>query len=197
LTHENSKKKILVAASPIEVNDDLTKSNVFDEVLFCGVGVHAATTFAAQNISVIQDCVVTLAGSCGVFGEFLQPELFSITSVAWRPQSYRRGASRMLDADLQTFKLAQDYAELASAHCVCASALSFDARTEKGAFGQVSSVYVENMELYSLARVWLPKVHSFSAILGSTNAIDPGVHSNWKQNFAHVRDLSSAYLLSR
>jgi hypothetical protein len=85
---------------------------------------------------------------------------------------------------------------LKEADCICASALSFAPAYDDTLVGIAENRnLVENMELYSLARVWLPVVSSFSAVLGSTNAIGPDVHNQWKTNFAKVRELTAKHLL--
>ncbi len=196
------RKQILVAAAPMEVRKDLVKSSLFDEIHYCGVGSHAATVFAAQNILLVKGADILLVGSCGVFGAFTAPELFGVSAVAWRPQSYRKGQSRMLEADLEVLGLSGQYGKgLKPASCVCASALSFDdswnpqvTATNPDQLANASQNLVENMELYSLAKVWLPEVHSFSAVLGSTNSIGPGVHEDWKENFSKVSDMTLEHL---
>jgi hypothetical protein len=189
-------KKILVAAAPLEVCSELEKATLYDEILFCGIGFHSATVFAARNIERVKGCEITLIGSCGIFGDFLQPTLYEVSTVGWRPQSYRKGQSRMLDGDLKKYSFLRKFPALDVAECICASALSFDPEfVNIDEDCRTAKILVENMELYSLARVWLPVVASFSAVLGVTNAIGPDVHVDWKVNFPKVRDMTSSFLL--
>jgi hypothetical protein len=53
---------------------------------------------------------------------------------------------------------------------------------------------LETIELYAVARSWLPLARSFAAIVATTNATGSQARSEWQANFKEAACLTGALL---
>jgi hypothetical protein len=159
-----------------------------------GVGCHAAAEGATRLADTCRDRDVIFVGTAGTFVRFVKPYLVRSTMVCWLPLCERLEQSYAIanSAPEVTFGTEDPrFGELAPRKVVCAPNVSCNATLPRD---WLKEEYVENIELYSVARVLAPVAATFTAILGVTNSIGSLAHDQWRQYAPEAAYLTAEFL---
>ena len=133
-------------------------------------------------------------GTCGVFGEFSEPELVTASSAKWLPACERTGISYAVPntaPDISFLTPGILAHGLRAAKVICAPNISL-VDTLPGSIR--NDRCVENLELYSCAEALAKNSLSLSVLLCVTNAVGKDAHTQWKSNFAQAAQLTAGFI---
>ena len=184
---------ILASAAKFEALstiDALVKLGVSFTYLEIGIGPINGSMMSARFIDLVRDRDVIFIGSCGVSRDFFRPELVAISRVMWAPSDVRRGQGYLVSGVEPEIEM--------SIKPEFARGLLYRPAVGSASISLVQEApdqfTMENLELYSVAKCWQFAAKSITAILGTTNQIGPGAHTDWKKNFPVVCDLTTRHI---
>ena len=190
---ETSKDILLIAAADFEiiaVRDVLRAKGYEVQFLCCGIGaldaLQRSTVFLCEhNLSMSS---VIFIGTCGVLGDFVEPKNLAIEKSIWLPVDERLGLSYRVEGTLPPFDLPRTF------NLPHATALSCQNISLNSEYNSPEKITVENLELYSVVKVFSDYLCNFSAILTTTNAVGKDAHSQWKTNFKAAGEKAASWL---
>lgn len=187
---------ILICAAEFEAlptHKKLLAQGLNADILPFGIGALESAKMARELQELVRDKVTVYLGSCGTFGDFLEPHLVTTHHVSWLPTSYRTGQAygvKGSDDDITWTPSDESSPDLPSKRVLCSPGISTSAVLPEG-FRKEE--YVENLELYSVAQEVASSSKEFHVILGVTNAIGPNAHEQWKANYQKVAEMTADY----
>lgn len=186
---ETPKDIILISAAEFEAENVriiLQNKNCNIHLFQCGIGAIDAAMetvrFAEddRHKKLLESCAqIIFLGTAGIFGIFSEPENFAISRVSWLPIDERFGLSYRVKGTLPAYDLLNAF-YLPKAFVICSQNISLTAENSPN---QSSEIFLENLELYSVAKALYPYLSKFWAVLTTTNAVGPKAHESWQQNF--------------
>ena len=166
--------------------------------IITGVGMTEAAMISSRTRDLVADRDVIFCCTAGVIGDFDQIKIFSASTVELRSWDIRNGKTELLTNFDPILKLSPPALSLPDCHALCSLGVStgadegVDIHLTKGA-----STLLETIELYAVARSWLPLARSFAAIVATTNATGSRARSEWQANFKEAAYLTGALLEER
>lgn len=148
---------------------------------------------------------VIFIGSCGVFGEFIEPTLVRAKKTVWLPTCERVNIAYSINGVDEPFTLPKPPTwtkDIEEATVICASTISktseiSDESAIRAGINKEKDLLVENLELYSVAEVLASSAKSFVSIFAITNAVGSNSHKQWKVNFKKAATLTSDYIINK
>lgn len=183
---------IIASAAQFEISpviDSLSGLGIEATVVNTGVGLTESSIVASRLRDLVSGRDVIFCCTGGVIGSFSTVEIFRAISVELAPHDVRNGATYLLN----------QYEPKLSFTCL---PMMLPERAVYGSLGisreidksPSSGEPLETIELYGVARAWLPVAKSFTAIVASTNAIGPQAHEQWAANFIAASKLTASFL---
>ncbi len=169
-----------------------SKNFQFEEI---GVGAIAAAKNVQKIRQKVKDQNVLLIGTGGIFGEFEKPFLVTSHHIIWSPPCERVGLSYQVQSGLPEICLKKSSElthSLDEAIIVCSPAVTLESKAIPKQYNP-SKLWIENLELYSVAEEIENECKSFDIILSVTNAIGSSAHEQWKKNNPIALHLISDY----
>lgn len=163
--------------------------------IITGVGMAEAAMTSARTRDLVTDRDVIFCGTAGVIGDFDTIKIFSAGTVELRSWDIRNGKAELLTDFDPVLRLSPLALSLPDCHALCSLGVStgvdegLDINSTKG-----SRTFLETIELYAVARSWLPLARSFTAIMATTNATGSRARSEWRANFKEAACLTGALL---
>ncbi len=172
-----------------------TAFNCFvDEYIEFGIGALESMYHLSSLTSRLANKNIIYVGSAGVLGSFSSPKIVTTSKVEWLPTGDRLGLSYPVPKfeAVPTIGSRSLISALESYPCICGPSVSVDAGNADSAFAN----YLENIELYGVAKKVAPIAKSFSVILGVSNSVGPSSHEQWKTNFRVCAQMTADHLHS-
>jgi hypothetical protein len=172
---------IIASAAPFETAElvgRLTKAAIPVTNIITGIGHTQSTLIAGKLQNFVRGRDVVFCCTGGVIGPFISPIIFRASSVRLGSFDVRRGYSHLLEEFDPPCPLTGLPIDLPT--CDVVNSLGVTLASEPAAGGAVT---LETLELYGVARAWLPVARSFTAIVASTNATGPDARVQWRNNF--------------
>jgi hypothetical protein len=163
--------------------------------IITGVGMTEAAMISARTRELVTDRDVIFCCTAGVIGDFDRIKIFSAGAVELRSWDIRNGKAELLTNFDPVLRLSPAALSLPDCHVLCSLGVStvvddaVDFNLTKG-----SRTLLETIELYAVARSWLPLARSFTAIVATTNATGSRARSEWQANFKEAASLTGALL---
>lgn len=163
-----------------------------------GVGITESAIIAARTLNLVADRDVIFCCTAGSLDAFHKIELFSAQTVELGSWDIRHKKTEVLSTFDPVIKLRPLDFHMKACRVVCSPGISTSAehaaqKTEQthDSFGPI----VETMELYAVARAWLPVARSFTAIVATTNQTGVNARSQWQSNFRRAASETANFLL--
>jgi hypothetical protein len=189
IANDRSNRLVIASAAMFEAKATISlfeKKDIPFTYIEVGVGAIQASAISKSFSSLVEGRHVLFLGSCGTSATFSAPYLVQAKSVHWNPGDVRRGHGYLVpNAEPSIHLRSINSHRIDSIDIACASSIALltDNRPD---------IY-ENLELYSVARNWVPMAATMTAVLGVTNHIGPNAHSEWVKNFKDVSFQTSNY----
>lgn len=154
--------------------------------IITGVGITETAMIAARTLSLVADRDVIFCCTAGSLTTFHKIELFSAQAVGLGSWDIRHKKTEVLSNFDPSIRLRPLDFHMKSCRVVCSLGISVSAENTTqntelidDSFGPI----VESMELYAVARAWLPVARSFTAIVATTNETGVNARTQWQSNF--------------
>lgn len=178
-----------------EVIDRLQRKGTHLTRIITGVGMTEAAMISARTRDLVADRDVIFCCTAGVIGDFDRIKIFSAGTVELRSWDVRNGKAELLTNFDPVLKLSPLALSLPDCNALCSLGVSTGA--EEGLDINLragSRTLLETIELYAVARSWLPLARSFTAIMATTNATGSQARLEWRANFKEAACLTGALL---
>ena len=186
---------ILASAAKFEIApliESLTSIGLNATCINTGIGLTESSIISSRLRDLVSGRDVVFCCTAGVIGSFSDTQLYLAKSVELAPFDVRNGDTYLL----KNFEPTLIFNSLP---------INLPARRIYGSLGvskqkETSPEFVEaleTIELYGVARSWLPVVKSFTAIVASTNATGPQAHDQWVENFDTASRLTAEFLVAQ
>lgn len=150
---------------------------------------------AARTRDLITDRDIIFCCTAGIVGKFDKIRLFLAGKVELGSWDVRNGRTDLLKDFDQTLTLSPKDIALPRCHALCS--LGVSTHPEEPRETQLkhdAQAVVETMELYAVARAWLPLARSFTAIVATTNGTGEAARSDWRANFKEAASMTAEFL---
>ncbi|MCX6119382.1 MAG: hypothetical protein NT027_17725 [Proteobacteria bacterium] len=189
LANDRSNRLVIASAAMFEAKATISlfeKKNIPFTYIEIGIGAIQASAMSKSLSPLVEGRHVLFLGSCGTSATFNSPYLVQAESVHWSPGDVRRGQGYLVPNAEPSIQLRSLSAQrIDSVEIVCSSSIALLSEDKPDIY--------ENLELYSVARNWMPLAETMTAVLGVTNHIGPHAHSEWVKNFKDVAFQTSNY----
>lgn len=178
-----------------EVIDRLQPKGIDMTRIITGVGMTEAAMISARTRELVTDRDVIFCCTAGIIGDFDRIKIFSAGTVELRSWDVRNGKAELLTNFDPVLKLSPPALPLPDCHALCS--LGVSTRADEGVDVNLTKgprTLLETIELYAVARSWLPLARSFTAIVATTNATGSMARSEWRANFKEAACLTGALL---
>ncbi len=183
--------KLIVSAVPFEVQP-LQDLGLNIDYFFVGIGPINAAKSAAALAEKARGCDVVFVGTSGIAGPFTSPRLVVAERVIWSPVCERHGLAYTVKNSAPEIILPAPLPfalQLPKAAVLVSPTISLvESPVSKGLF-------VENLELYSIAEELKSVSRSLTVILCITNSLGKHAHSEWQLNFRNAANITCDFLL--
>lgn len=189
---------ILSSAATFETDETLeklTQQSCNVTRIITGIGMTEAAITASRTRELIRGRDVIFCCTAGTIGNFDDIKLFVASAVGLGPWDVRNLKTDLLPAYDPPLTLSSLKFNLPKCEALCGLGISTqpDVVSDLGN-RSIHSMVVETMELYAVARAWLPLARSFSAIVATTNSIGKNARSDWQRNFKRAAIVTSDFL---
>lgn len=189
---------ILSSAATFETDDalgKLTRQSLNVTRIITGIGMTQAALTAARTRELICGRDVIFCCTAGTIGNFEGIRLFMASIVGLGSWDVRNSKTDLLSAYDPPLMLSSLKFSLPACEALCGLGISTQPDVVSELNNQsIHKMVVETMELYAVARAWLPLARSFSAIVATTNAIGDNARSDWQRNFKRAAMITSDFL---
>lgn len=189
---------ILSSAATFETDDALEKlarHPIHVTRIVTGIGMTQAAITAARTRELIRGRDVIFCCTAGTIGHFEGIKLFAASTVGLGSWDVRNLKTDLLSAYDPPLILRSLKFSLPTCQALCGLGISTQPDIVLESDNQsIHSMVVETMELYAVARAWLPLARSFSAIVATTNAIGDNARRDWQSNFKRAAMITSDFL---
>jgi len=172
-----------------EIVERLQNSGVNATQLVVGVGLTQAAIISARLRDLVAGRDVFFCCTAGILGNFRNVELFTALGVDFAPVDVRTGQGYLVTNSEE--KLMLNSLQLPLPACWVHNSGSISLKTEKST---KDLPVLETLELYAVAKNWLPVAKSFTCVVAVTNAVGPDAHQQWKDHFRDAATLTADFL---
>jgi len=189
---------VIASAAPFETDETiyrLQKKRIEFTRVITGVGMSEAAMIAARTRELITDRDIIFCCTAGIVGKFDKISLFLADKVELGSWDVRNGRTDLLKDFDRALNLSPK--DIALPRCRALCSLGVSTRPDEPRETQLkqdSQAVVETMELYAVARAWLPLARSFTAIVATTNATGEAARSDWRTNFKEAASMTAEFL---
>jgi hypothetical protein len=163
-----------------------------------GIGVTESAIIASRTRDLVAGRDIIFCCSGGVIGQFDTVGLFSASQVgigSWDVRNHKAELLTMFDPILRLKPLSLT---LPLCDVFCSFGISTKPEEQPPSSGpSMPLIQIETMELYSVARAWLPIVRSFTGIIATTNATGHDARADWKHNFEKAAIMTGEFLSNK
>lgn len=189
---------VIASAASFETDETISrlqKNRIEFTRIVAGIGMSEAAMIAAKTRELISDRDVIFCCTAGVVGKFDHIRLFLATTVELGSWDVRNGRTDLLQGFDPPLNFSPKNFALPKCHALCSLGVSTSAdELRANASKHDALAVVETMELYAVARAWLPLARSFTAVVATTNATGEGARSEWRANFKEAASITAAFL---
>jgi len=194
---------IIASAAAFETDESLqvlSKTDLEITRIVTGIGMTQSALISARTMDLVAGRHVVFCGTGGIVGNFSGTGLYSAQEIQLGPMDVRQGHCELLSDFDYSISLRPIELQLNTCNIVCSVGVTVgleDNVLMRQKFTNKSSSIIETIELYAVARAWLPVVRSFTAIIAVTNATGPNARTDWRNNFRYAATMTASFLADK
>ena len=146
--------------------------------VICGVGAIDATAVAARMRDLVMGRFVVFIGTGGIIGAQAAGRIKMVSEVSLAPYDVRSGTTELVAGFDPPVSLHTPAWGLETCRAAGSLGVSVAADPSPRYEG-----FLETMELYAVARQWVPVASRFVGILCETNSTGPDARAEWRREF--------------